>query len=198
MPGMQFYNQAIQIIQSGFDSDNGQRHYLILFAWAFLRYIGLASGGEEFEITSRYWIDEWQLSGVLRDTFLAMGHDEPHASRMIETIKCIVEIQRWYVQNQKLPVREIVKDWLRSKVIQNFVGLNKFEDVYWFNSERFDDLLWWSLTIATLQAMANPKTTVTEQVEHTIGAYEVYLQLREAKTASGFQVEKLLNAIPHY
>lgn len=196
LPGMRFYNRAIQLIKQGVEQDS--RSYLILLSWAFLRHIGSSAGMSEFELTSKYWIDEWELTGVLRDSYRAMDYSDEESERMVDTVKILVAQQCWYERGEKMTVHDILAGWLKTPDIQRFIHVNTYNDIQWFGGEQFDEFAYWMLVLSTLQSMADSKATVTDMVEHTIGAYEVCMQLDEAKKASQYRTDQLLKSIRNY
>ena len=196
LPGMRFYNDALKMMQDGFKTD--EKPYIILLLWSFLRYLGLAAGSHHFEVTVQTWFDEWQLSTVCTEMLAEMGYSAGESQRMVETLRLLLSIQCWYERGERLPVKDIVQLWLNQPIIQRFIGQNLYDEILWFNNESFQDFEWWIVVITAVQALSTPQATATDLVEHTIGAYEVYQQLEEARKASKYQIQKLLSGIHQY
>ncbi len=85
--------------------------------------------------------------------------------------------------------------------MQRFIGVNRYQDVLWFNQESFEQLLWWlfassviDLTArqAAIPAAEDEQTSLVAQsiVEH----YDLIKRLQKAEHESHYQVEKLLEA----
>ena len=71
--------------------------------------------------------------------------------------------------------------------------MNRYQDVLWFNKEAFDQLLWWLLLVAEVNAAARrPPAEAGEQIH---ACYGVVRQLRQAEEESGYQVEELLTLV---
>jgi hypothetical protein len=51
------------------------------------------------------------------------------------------------------------------------------------------------LTVAAVQIAADPELSPEEVAEEIVGAYDVIRQLDRAETESGYQIEKLLEAV---
>ncbi len=79
--------------------------------------------------------------------------------------------------------------------MQQFLQVNRYHDVLWFNREAFDQMLGWTLTVAVIETAANPLCGADEVVEEIVGCYDIVQQLQQAEEASGYQVEKLLELV---
>ena len=76
------------------------------------------------------------------------------------------------------------------------VGVNRYQDVLWFNKEAFEELIWWlyvtaSISIITTYSANEPESSISKQI---LELYETVEHLLLAETESGYQVEKLLEA----
>jgi hypothetical protein len=67
--------------------------------------------------------------------------------------------------------------------------------VLWFNSEAFDQLLAWMLTIAAVSESADAGSSSQEIAEKITGCYDVIAKLTKAAESSEFQVVKLMEAV---
>ena len=183
------FQKALDYLETGL-VDN--RRWRVLFGWAFTHNLGRVAGGTDPDAQTQSWLDEWQLGKMLNDNALAMGSDEGTARRMNQTLRLLLSHQNWYSQLGALPVEKIVREWLNAPEIQQFIGVNRYKDVLWFNHESFVELVWWMATAAVLKVAANPGGTAAELLEQTLGAYEIAQALLKAEENSGYQVDKLL------
>ena len=58
--------------------------------------------------------------------------------------------------------------------------------------EAFEKLVWWLVTIETIQSTADPEKSSAEVIEKVIACYDIASQLLSAEEASGYQIEKLI------
>ena len=68
---------------------------------------------------------------------------------------------------------------------QQFLGVNRFKDVVWYNAEAFDELLWWLFLTAVIQSAD----------DEIGGTYRVIRDIQRAGQKADYQVEKLLKAV---
>lgn len=81
-------------------------------------------------------------------------------------------------------------------LVQVYLGVNRYQDVLWFNKEAFEELIWWlyvtaSISIITTYSANEPESSISKQI---LELYETVEHLLLAETELGYQVEKLLEA----
>ena len=84
--------------------------------------------------------------------------------------------------------------WLQDSEIQQFLQVNRYRDVLWFNQESFDQLLSWMLTLAAIEISATPEQPQDVIAQDIVACYELVRLLDQAGQASDFQVVKLMEA----
>jgi len=89
----------------------------------------------------------------------------------------------------------LLEAWFQDGDVQQFLQVNRYRDVLWFNKEAFDQMLGWTLTVAVIETAANPLCGADEVAEEVVGCYEIVQQVQKAEEASGYQVEKLLELV---
>jgi hypothetical protein len=75
---------------------------------------------------------------------------------------------------------------------QRFLGVNRFDGVLWFNKESFEQLLWWMLWLAVVDAWSDAQRPAGVAVAQVAERYRVVEVLQRAGDASEYRVEKLL------
>ena len=145
---------------------------------------------------SRTWIDEWLLGKIITNALRDLGSEEHLAWRSVGIIKILNSQQDWYDKQvpRKLRSYRALKSWLSVSEIHQFLGVNRYQDILWFNKESFEELIWWMFTISLIEISATDDLTnnVTAQV---IERYDIIRALSKAAKETGYQIEGLLNAI---
>ncbi|GAP14454.1 glycosidase [Longilinea arvoryzae] len=168
--------------------------WFIMLGWAFTHNLGKLTGVEGFAEQSQSWFDEWKLGKTLADCAVALGMDKDNAWRLTATIQLMIGQQGWYERVGALTTRQILENWLNSTEIQQFLGINRFKEILWFNREAFDQLARWMNLLALLDTASNPKASTAELVETLIGCGEVIARLKAAAEVSDYRVTRLLEA----
>jgi hypothetical protein len=150
-----------------------------------------------FEQQSRSWLDEWLLGKVVASVLRDLGLDEAAAWRAVAVIKLLTIHQRWF--EAEVPggkqAHQVLESWLKDGETQQFLQVNRYQGLLWFNREAFEQLLWWMLTLAAVAISADPLRPAVEVAKEIVAGYDLVQQLRRAEENSQYQIEKLLAAV---
>ncbi len=169
-----------------------------LLCWIFIHNIGSMVNEQDYATISRAWIDEWLLGKIIANTLKKMGLSDEISWRSVGIIKILISHQDWF--DTKISKDQfayyILRSWLRDNEFQGFLGINRYQDILWFNKEAFQEILWWmylASLIKTCQKMDQPEV-ISQEI---IAQYEVILELLKAAEESSYQVETILEALKH-
>jgi hypothetical protein len=84
---------------------------------------------------------------------------------------------------------------LKDSDIQQFLQVNQCNDIWWFNKEAFEEMLWWLMMVAALTIGSDPLRPVNAVVEELQRCYSIIQTWQGAEEKSEYQVEKLLSAL---
>ena len=138
-----------------------------------MRRLGEVVGAEAAAAHSRTILDEWLLSKLVGEALQGMGLDSGAAAHINLRIKWLTTWQNWYDTAKP----GFWHDLLQDADIRAYLQINRYNDIFWYNGESMNSLLWWLECVAQL-AGADVVDMMTE--------------LRAAAAASGYQVEKLV------
>jgi hypothetical protein len=79
--------------------------------------------------------------------------------------------------------------------VQGFLQVNRYQEILWFNQERFQTLLTWMARCAAVDGVDQWGVNAEGTSDLLAGSYQVIRKLEKAETKSDFQVEKLLAAV---
>jgi hypothetical protein len=193
LPGGKTYQKAVASLKTGLEGND--ERWLTLFGWLFTHNLGKLAGDDAFEDQSQSWLDEWQLGKMLAEAYQDAGIEASTAAKMVNNVRFMIGQQNWYGRLGKLPLSQILENWLSEPSIQQFLGVNRFQDILWFNQEAFEALLWWMKTLGLVQTAAEPAANASQFIERMLGLEEIVAQLSKAETASNFQVAGLIEAV---
>jgi hypothetical protein len=168
-----------------------------LFSWLFVHALGKVDNQRGFTEQSRGWIEEWRFGktifGVLRD----LGLEETVAWSSLTVIKLLTGHQKWFEVKPSDPkqVYAILESLLKDSEVQQFLGVNQYNDIWWFNREAFEEMLWWLMMVAALTIGSDPLRPVNVVVEELQRCYSTIQKWQEAEKKSEYQVEKLLETL---
>ena len=76
-----------------------------------------------------------------------------------------------------------------------FLGVNRYQGVLWFDKDAFERLLWWMLLVAVVTISADRLRAEEERAAAIAACYATVKRLRRAADQAGYQVEKLLEIV---
>jgi hypothetical protein len=189
----------------------GERDWVLLLGWLFTRELGCLRPGNRNEDQTIAWLFEWQFTRILQETGRALGLDGPAVDEIGRLQRLLVAYQHWYAQVGKQSLAEVFEGWLSDPDVQSYLSINRYEDVLWFNKERFDNLVRWLLLLAVFETPVATPTASSSSPASTTGAastpsaawllerlllaYAMIEKLQKAGDVSGYQIDKLLAAL---
>jgi hypothetical protein len=163
-----------------------------LFAWLFTGTLGAVVNATEGAEISRGWLDEWLLARLTAEALREFGLTDATVQQATMIVRLLTTAGDWFAEEEEgeaptTPAARLFSRWLRDSDLQRLLGLNRYQEILWFNHEGFQQLLRW-LRIFVLVTAAGQDTRVAE-VQQLIAVFNT------AEAASGYQVEKLLAAL---
>ena len=166
----------------------------LLFAWLVVHDLGRVRDAEGAPQLSRIWLDEWLLGQRLERWWSEAGLEVGQVSEALALLKVLVTFQDWYADEKPARGRawRILNRLFQSEEVQQFLRVNRFNGVLWFNKERFERFVAWLFTTAAVLVHAHPDPTRDQKTKRVAGLFGVVQSWLQAETASGYQVESLL------
>ena len=171
--------------------------WAILFGWLFVHTLGKVTNPKDFAEQSRGWVDEWRLGQTISDVLKELGLDGTTSSRALTLVKLLTGHQRWYevkplVQTE---THTLLESLFRDGEVQQFLQVNQYNNIWWFNKESFEEFLWWLMLIAAVEIGSDPLRPVKAAVSELEKCYSMIQTWQKAEEKSEYQVEKLLSAL---
>jgi hypothetical protein len=172
-------------------------NWCILIGWAFTHNLGQLSGKGDDGQRSQAWIDEWLLGRILASSFIDLGTSEQEAWNAVSMIKILIRHNEWYQAGLPKSTRtyRILEGLLADELVQGFLQVNRYQEILWFNQERFQDLLAWMARSAAVNGIDRWGINADQTYEQVASSYQVIRKLLKAESNSGYQVEKLLSEV---
>jgi len=188
------YRALVRYVQANLDDDPCT--WGILLGWWSVHSLGKIADQVNFAPQSRSWMDEWRLGRIMAGALADLGVDELAAQRAVTLIKVLTSHQRWasgaVARNRTYP---ILQSLLEDGEVQQFLQVNRYRGVLWFNKEAFDQLLWGLLLVAVVQATADPDRPTARVIEQVGEVYGLIRELHQAERKSSYRLERLLTAV---
>ena len=162
-----------------------------LFGWLFTHRLGAVVDEEDWADISYTWIEDWLLSKVISGALHDMNIGDQTARRAVATIKLLIRHHNLLTPDADANADEMLQSLLREQATQAYLGVNRYEDVLWFNKEAFDAMLWWLMVATVVTAKSDEGLDAEEVIARQ---YALITMLQEAEAVSDYQIKKLLKA----
>ena len=164
----------------------------VLNGWWSVFRLGAVTTPDDTANVSRTWIDEWLFGKVMAGAFMDLAFDDAAAWHMVSLIKVLTDQQRWFDVPKKTTALMLLNRFLKDDDFRNLIQVNRFQDILYFNKERFEEVLWWLLLIAVVQIQADSTQSITIKRRLIRQSFTMIEQMLAAEARSEYQVEKLL------
>jgi glycosidase len=168
-----------------------------LFGWVLVHPLGRMLGAADAAQRSRSWMDEWLLGKIIAGTLRDLGLDEATAGKAVRLIGLVTTHQQWFQVETKGELRAVrlLESLLKDDDGQQFLGVNRYQEIVWFTGQALEELLAWLFLIAVIQSSADPGRPREAVAEEIVSQYRVLQELQRAGQQAEHQVEKLLAAV---
>lgn len=193
LPATRKFSRVAKYIQAGLKM---YPHALqTLIGWLFTFNLGRLIQPADYADQSLSWMEEWQLTKSLEQTYHSLGGSDTEIWRTLSALRLLVSEQNWYAASIGKPVRSILTTWLSKPDIQNFIGVNRHNGILWYNKERFEEFCWWMTCLAFLQISDRRDLSAAASIERLLDAHAIIETIQKAEKKSAYQVSRLIESL---
>ena len=160
----------------------------ILISWLLTHELGKVADEEDFQDLSRSWIDEWLLGKIMNSVYHKIGFDESQSWQALAIVKILCSSQNWIkdIADKKRPLYYLLNALLEDQLIQQYLQVNRYQGVLWFNKESFESLVRWLFGVGALEGLIENDPKIIGQV------FSFIENLLEIGEGSGYRIDGLL------
>jgi hypothetical protein len=142
-------------------------------------------------------VDDWLLLERLEPVLPFGGPESEYREEWKRRTRTLLAHRGWFERATGKGSKEAasardVMEWLLSDVeTAAYLGVNRYQDVVWFNKERYDILAFWLFASAVLEIAEERMPTPAKLLE----VYAYYERWKAAGAASEYKVEVLLEEL---
>ncbi|MGO9180454.1 MAG: alpha-amylase family glycosyl hydrolase [Candidatus Limnocylindrales bacterium] len=171
-----------------------------LLVWALLRPLGRVAGDDGAGLRSRAWLDAWNLAAAVATGLRDVGLDGPAVGRVLDTLRVVLALPDPATlsaltagENADLAVEgaRLVQSWLADLATAQYMGVNTYGGVTWFDRDGFARLVRWSFLLDAVELRVLLPSDAGFRAAATAAA-RVAGDLDRASRESGYQVDRLL------
>jgi glycosidase len=168
-----------------------------LFGWAFVHSLGRIVSAADAPERSRSWLDEWLLGRIIVGALRDWGLDAGRAEKAVPLIRLLTAHQCCFAADtdDELPAYRLLESLLKDGDGQQYLGVNRFQDILWFDGLACEQMLGYLFVIAVIQVNAEPGPSSSRKMDEIVKCSHVVQDAKRAVRKANHQVERLLEAV---
>ena len=170
------------------------RAKFVLLIWNFLSNLAGPANEAENTQTARRFLDEEPTSQLVTETLKGLGFGDYEAYKACQAIKWMLTNTNWLSEKDLTP-SELLEQWLQDEQFKEYLELNEYNQVFWFNKEKFESMLWYMHIATILRYASDPSISSVEQVEAILRVEPIFDALQKAFAQSEFRLDQLQAAL---
>jgi len=201
LPAYRKFKSATRYLRLGLnlapEMPDGRCIWGSLLSWSLVHSLGKIVGEDGFEPQSRSWLDEWRLGKIIAGTLQELGIEASAASQAVTMIKLLTRFPHGFATwvSSGEPVHSILQTHLQDDEVRQFLKVNRFNEIWWFNKEAFGQWLWWMFLVAVVHSTVEPHRQPAIVVQAITAQFDLTQTLHRAERQSEYQIEKLLAGV---
>ena len=145
---------------------------------------------------SRGWMDQWLFSKKIHHIFTKLNFTDKDAFESVELIKILIVNQDFYTEFSKsFDNKELTELILKDTDTADFLKLNHYDDILWFNKEAFEALVHWLFNLSFIQIFFYQRKNIKNLQKSLENLYSYTSSLLKAMDKSEYQIPKLLKLL---
>jgi len=195
LPRSRKYKAAGAMLSQGLERNT--QNWTLLLVWAILSPLTHFTAKARSARSTHIRLEEWMLDKQIVRMLQELEFPEQVAWRQVQLLKALMGQSLWYQDegSQRGKTRRALSRLLDDAYLCQYINVNEYEGVLWFNRESLQEILWWLLATAIVQITANPRTKKSEKPVQIVAVYDMVKKMLKSLAASEYQVDKLLEEL---
>lgn len=135
------------------------------------------------------------LHNEIRDSLRSAGYSATEIQTTIQRIHMLNVINGWFAFNVEPDPQKLLRAWFSTDAVRSYTKMNEFENVTWYDGDRFAELLWWLKMVAVLNLRSIAPNDQTRLVETLLMCDRFTRKLAVISRSANFQVSKLTGLV---
>lgn len=141
---------------------------------------------------NRQIADRRPVSDLLSSKLKELGFSEYEAYRGGQAVRWLID--RVPEIDEDSSSKEFLESLLADPLINDYLEINTYNGVRWFNKEKFSDLIWYQRAVRFVRS-ASSDLESTEVFEAIITQERLFKELEKAIEDSGYQLDQLIELL---
>ena len=184
------YNKSLNYLTEILDDKSEM--WVILLSYAFLSPLGFLASEKNAYFQSESWYREFRFGKILMDLASQFGIPNSEKTLITQTLPLTIGLTGWHQEYNQLGMAHWLKDTIVQQEMQQYLNINRYQDILWFNQERFEILIKWLYILGFIEIGTKPKISANKFVEESINLFKEIKVLSELVKNSEYKIDKLL------
>jgi glycosidase len=175
--------------------DHDVFNWTVLLMSALTNALGMISAEDDLSAseTSQAWIDEWLLRNVIRESFEQLPVSPAAANYGVSLVRLLVGQSGWLQTKSSKAgkARTVMAAWLADPDVREFLRINEYDDIEWFNQEAMETWLAWMTLLAVVNVLADESIPAEEKPKQLVQIHDWITRIEKAVGQAEYQVGKL-------
>jgi len=164
-----------------------------LFGWLCVHALGRVAGSDvDADKISYAFIHELSLGTILNQVLQESGCSEKILPELVQIITIATRYQSWMIQENAMDV--FVESMVKDKEFQEFLLVNRYENILWFSKERFEQCVWWLFIVGTVKTLAQ-HIPMNDMQKRIISNYHLVHKLLNYAALSEYRWEQFIHIV---
>jgi len=168
------------------------RKRMLLLVWNFFDNLAGSSGEADAAHINRQVSDRRPVSELITTKLKEMGYSDYEAYRGSQAVRWLID--RVLVIDDRSSGQEFLETLLTDPVISDYLEINTYNGVRWFNKEKFSDLIWYQRAVRFVKT-ASKDLESTDLFEVVLSQERLLKEIELAVEESDYQLDKLLELL---
>ncbi len=174
-------------------------NWAVLLTSALTNALGQVVGKDcpEAANASQTWIDEWLLRNVIRESLEQLPASPAAAEYGVRLVRLLTGQCDWRLipSSKAGKPRTVMAEWLADPGIREFLRLNTYNGLEWFNQEAMETWLDWMTILGVINVINDESIPAEEKPRQMVQIHDWILRMEKAVSLAEYQVGSLENQL---
>ena len=169
------------------------RKQYVLMIWALLSNLSGPGNQPAALKLNRGIAEQKPVINLINQTLTQLGYTDLEAWKNIQAIQALISD----LQPNKADVgtKELLQNWIDDPKVREYLDMNEYNGIQWFNKERFEDFIWYQRAGRLLTLSVDRTESPYEILEVILRQEKTLAQILAAGTESQYQLGKLIGLL---
>ncbi|NLE83502.1 MAG: alpha-amylase [Chloroflexi bacterium] len=183
--------KCYDIFRDKLNSD--QHHQYVLTIWALMSNLVAPGNQQPWQKKNHEIAISKPVVNLITRALGGLGFSEYESWKNVQLIQMLISNPD--LPSAELTASSLVQSWTETQAISDYLEINQYNGVRWFNKERFGDFLWYQRAARLLTFSVDYNEEPLYVLEELLNLEKRFDQISTAQEASEYQVDKLIELL---